>query len=172
MGVLDASDLRHMICLTLNSLIDSEESLPLPYLQSIKELRVSMPRKPSKTLTDGEHRIMDILWKHGSASVKAVATMLDDQDGAAYSTVQTMLRILEQKGYVEHHKDGRAFVYTPLVNRQQARASALKHVLARFFDGSRHALVENLLEDEEIDALELDQLKHLISRAENEDGKS
>ena len=87
-----------------------------------------MARKPSKTLTDGELRIMEVLWKLKSGSVRDVATALREKEEVAYNTVQTMLGILETKGYLEHHKEGRAFVYEPIVDRKTARSSALKHL--------------------------------------------
>ena len=69
-----------------------------------------------------------------------------------YSTVQTLLRILEKKGYIEHRKSGRAFVYKPVVDQQQARRRALKHLVSRLFDGSPSLLVLNVLEHERIRA--------------------
>lgn len=127
-----------------------------------------MARKPSKTLTDGELRIMRVLWRKRSASVRAVVDTLNETDEVAYNTVQTMLGILETKGYVEHHKEGRAFVYAPLVDKKTASASALKHFIGSFFDGSPRALVQNLLQHEDVDALEIDQLRRLLQTEADE----
>jgi predicted transcriptional regulator len=77
-----------------------------------------------------------------------------------------MLRILETKGYVTHTKDGRAFTYQPLVNRTQARRSALSHLVSGLFNNSPSLLVLNVLEDERIDPRELERLKQLIANAE------
>ena len=121
-----------------------------------------MARKPSKTLTDGELRIMEVLWDKKSAAVRDVCDVLNENDDVAYNTVQTMMRILEDKGYLSHHKEGRAFVYTPVVDRKSARSSALKHFLGSFFDGSPKALVQNLIEDENIDKMEIDRLRKLL----------
>jgi predicted transcriptional regulator len=82
-----------------------------------------------------------------------------------YSTVQTMLRILETKGYVTHDKVARAFIYKPVVDQGQARRRALRHLVRRLFEGSPSLLVLNVLEDEELDASEREQLKRLIERA-------
>ena len=79
----------------------------------------------------------------------------------AYSTVLTTLRILENKGYVRHIKEGRAFVYQPLVQRQKARETAITHLLRRFFEDSPELLVLNLLEGKKIDE---DTLKRLRKR--------
>jgi BlaI family transcriptional regulator, penicillinase repressor len=81
-----------------------------------------------------------------------------------YSTVQTLLRILEKKGYIEHRKSGRAFVYKPVVDQQQARRRALKHLVSRLFDGSPSLLVLNVLEHERIAPDELKRLKQLLDR--------
>ncbi|MBT8142472.1 MAG: BlaI/MecI/CopY family transcriptional regulator [Gammaproteobacteria bacterium] len=117
-----------------------------------------MARKASKTLTDGELRIMEVMWELESASVRQVATRLREKDEVAYNTVQTMMGILESKGYLDHHKEGRAFVYTPIINRRTARSSALKQLMNSFFDGSPQALVQNLIQDENIDAIEVESL--------------
>ena len=83
----------------------------------------------------------------------------------SYSTVQTILRILENKGYVAHEKVARAFVYRPIVNARQARRRALRHLVTRLFEGSPGLLVLNVLEDEELSPSELKQLKKLIEDA-------
>jgi len=80
----------------------------------------------------------------------------------AYNTVLTMLRILERKGYLAHKKDGRAFVYHALVERQDARQKALKYVVSRFFENSPELLVLNLLENENISPDELKRLRKMI----------
>jgi len=84
---------------------------------------------------------------------------------ANYSTVQTILRILETKGYVTHEKIARAFVYRPAVDERQARQRALRHLVTRLFNGSPSLLIVNVLEDEAIDPSELKRLKKLIEDA-------
>ncbi len=128
-----------------------------------------MARKSSKTLTDGELRLMEVLWELKSASVRDVVNALSGKDAVAYNTVQTMLGILESKGYLEHHKEGRAFVYSPLVDRATARSSALKHFIGRFFDGSPQALVQNLIQDENVDSIEIERLRKLLSEEASDD---
>lgn len=107
---------------------------------------------------------MAVLWDRGRATVGEVTAALKGKP-VAYSTVQTMLRILEAKGYVAHAKEGRAFVYRPLVNRRQARRRALKHLVARLFDNSPALLVLNVLEDERMEQAELERLRQLIDRS-------
>jgi len=107
---------------------------------------------------------MHVLWDHPGSTVSEVVERMPAAPKPAYNSVLTILRILEQKGYVAHEKDGRAFVYSPLIDRQQARQGALSHVLSRFFGGSREELVMDLLGHEEVSADELARVKALIER--------
>jgi predicted transcriptional regulator len=124
-----------------------------------------MARKRSPTLTDAESRVMSVLWQRETATVGDVVAALQQDRVVTYSTVQTILRILETKGYVTHEKVARAFVYRPAVDARQARQRALKHLAARLFNGSPSLLVLNVLEDEAIDRTELRRLKKLIRDA-------
>ena len=124
-----------------------------------------MARKTSAALTDGEARVMAVLWRTPVATVAEVAASLRERYALTYSTVQTMLRILEQKGYVTHDKVGRAFVFRAIVDEGQARRRALKHLIGRLFNGSPSLLVSNVLDDGEIEPQELERLKRLIEQA-------
>ena len=124
-----------------------------------------MARKPSAGLTDAEAEVMAVLWRLRRASVGDVVTAMNETRAVTYSTVQTMLRILETKGYVAHDKVARAFVYEPVIDERQARRRALRHLVSRLFEGSPSLLVLNVLEDEEIDPAEREQLRKLIERA-------
>lgn len=108
---------------------------------------------------------MAVVWQRGSVTVADVVAALRDQHGLSYSTVQTMLRILEQKGYVMHDKVARAFIFRPIVDERQARRRAIRHLIGRLFDGSPSLLVSNILDDEDIDAGELERVRRLIDRA-------
>ncbi len=123
-----------------------------------------MPRKPSLNLTDAELRLMEVLWARGSGSVTDVIEGLPPDVNLAYSSVLTTLRVLENKGYLEHEKDGRAFIYRPLVGREQARESALSHLLHRFFDGSPELLMLNLVDGRKIKKKQLEKLKERIAK--------
>jgi BlaI family transcriptional regulator, penicillinase repressor len=123
-----------------------------------------MPRPKSSTLTDGELRLMRVLWDKGEASVGDVVDALQEPK-PAYNTVLTLFRILERKGYVKHRKDGRAFVFLPTLDRQHARKNALRTLVNRFFDGSPRLLVLNLLEDEQLSAETLEHLRKEIAEA-------
>ncbi len=121
-----------------------------------------MARKKSPNLTDAELRLMDVLWTKGPSTVSDVVASLPAEPPAAYSTVLTTLRILEKKGYIQHVKQGRAFLYQPVVGRTEARRNVLRYVLDRFFGNSPEALVLNLMEDREIGEAELRRLKKII----------
>lgn len=105
---------------------------------------------------------MEILWKKGSATVGEVVETVQAETPLAYSTVLTTLRILENKGYLRHKKDGRAFVYRPVVQRTEAQESALKHLLRRFFEDSPGLLMLNLIEGSQITPEHLKRLRARI----------
>jgi predicted transcriptional regulator len=108
---------------------------------------------------------MDVLWDRGAATVSEVNESLPKDLGLAYNTVLTTLRILEDKGYVVHTKpeEARAFVYQPVVGRDEAGRSAVRYLVSRFFRNSPELLVLNLLEDEQLDEQELQRIRHLLS---------
>ena len=121
-----------------------------------------MARKKSPALTDAEAQVMAVLWRRNTASVGDVVAAINEKRAVTYSTIQTILRILETKGYVTHEKVTRAFIYRPLIGEQQARRRALRQIVRRLFDGSPSLLVLNVLDDEHIDAEELKRVKKLI----------
>jgi predicted transcriptional regulator len=108
---------------------------------------------------------MAVLWRLKTASVGDVVNTMNLARPVTYSTVQTMLRILETKGYVTHDKVARAFIYRAVIDERQARRRALRHLVSRLFEGSPSLLVLNVLEDEEIDQAERKRLRKLIERA-------
>jgi len=124
-----------------------------------------MPPKASATLTEAEHRLMKLLWKLGESSVGDLAAALPVKAKLAYTTVLTTVRILETKGYVMHRKQGRAFLYTPVVAEGEASSSAIRHILNRFFNNSREQLLLSLLGDESLTNEELERLKKQIAEA-------
>jgi BlaI family transcriptional regulator, penicillinase repressor len=121
-----------------------------------------LARNKSATLTEAELRIMHVLWQKGSATVHEVLESLPDEPPLAYNSVLTIVRILEKKGYVKHVKDRRAHVYTPQIAREDATRSEVRRLVSRFFGNSHEMLVLNILEDESIDAQELDRLRQLL----------
>lgn len=126
-----------------------------------------MARKKSTTLTGAELRLMDILWTKGSANTAEVLQMLPGDARLAYTTVLTTLRILEDKGYLSHTKDGKAFVYRPTVDRASASRNALRNLVSSFFQNSPELLVSNLIADNQLSSKQLRRLKTMIGEGSN-----
>jgi predicted transcriptional regulator len=124
-----------------------------------------MPPRKSNTLTEAELRLMKILWRRGESAVTNLVAALPEDEPLAYNSVLTTIRILEQKGYVAHRQEGRAFVYRPSVAEDEASRSEVRNVLSRFFGNSREQLVLSLLGDEEISVEELQRMKDAIGSA-------
>ncbi len=125
-----------------------------------------MARKKTPTLTEAESRLMAIIWEAGEATVNDVVATLPEQNRPAYNTVLTLLRILEQKGYLRHIKEGRAHVYRPCVSRNQARRQVVRHMVQSFFNDSPELLLLSVLENEKLSADELERLKQMIEASE------
>src|SRR4051812_9975113 len=118
-------------------------------------------------LSRRERQIMDVIYRRGRAT--AADVLQDIPDPPSYSAVRALLRLLEEKGHVHHEQDGPRYIYTPTVNRDRARRSALKHVVRTFFDGSASEAVAALLDGEaRLDTTELDRLSAMIEQARQE----
>src|SRR5439155_7066050 len=113
------------------------------------------------TPTARELEILKVLWEQGPSSVRDVHRHVARQDDLAYNTVQTLWRLMEDKGLVEHHVEGRTFIYTPCYSREDSAAGFLDRV----FDGAADELVQSLLRAEKISPAELDRLHSLIAEA-------
>ena len=125
-----------------------------------------MARSQSATLTEAELRIMNVVWQKGSATVHEVMEGLPAEPVLAYNSVLTTIRTLEKKGLVKHIKDGRAHVYEPVVGREEATRSEVRHLVGRFFRNSHEALVLNILQDEELNADKLKRLREMLERSD------
>jgi BlaI family penicillinase repressor len=130
-----------------------------------------MSKSLHTVLTRRERQIMDILFRRGRATAAEVMEELPGEP--SYSTVRTQLRVLEEKGHVRHEEDGVRFVYMPAVARQAARKSALRHLVATFFDGSAEKAVAALLggEGARLSAEELERIAALIAKARKAGGR-
>jgi predicted transcriptional regulator len=122
-----------------------------------------MARTPSETLTGREAQIMDAVWSLGEATAEQVRAALPEP--LHDSTVRTLLRVLEEKGYLRHEARGKAYVYRAAIGRQKAQRRALTSILARFFGGSAPDLVLRLIEDERITPQQLDLLRRATPAA-------
>ena len=131
-----------------------------------------MPRRQSATLTEAELRIMEVLWQRKSGTVQQVLDDITQKPALAYNSVLTIIRILEKKGYVEHAKDGRAHVYAPVIGREDARRSEVRHLVSRFFRDSHEQLALNILEERGLDREEIERLKSMLGRSEKGSGRA
>ncbi|WP_426196394.1 BlaI/MecI/CopY family transcriptional regulator [Massilia sp. DWR3-1-1] len=119
------------------------------------------------TFTDREADVMQVLWDHGACLVADVQAQLADQ--LAYTTVLTVLRTLESKQYVGHQAEGRGHRYHALIEPQQARKSALRHLTDKLFKGSSELLMTHLVSDQKLSAAQAERLRALL--AEHDKGE-
>ena len=121
------------------------------------------------SFTDRELDIMSVLWERGPSTVAEVRARLADD--LAHNTVLTILRILEDKGYVRHEEDGRAHRYHPLVAREAAGESALRRIVDKMFGGSDALLLSHLVRDRKLDRDEIKRLRKMLDERLREDGR-
>lgn len=124
-------------------------------------------RKSSSQLTPLELRIMQVLWEKGASTVQAVQERLPGES-LAYTTVQTMLNVLQRKGKVRRKLVGKAYEYSPVLSRERALRDAAGDLLDRMFGGSVDALLMSLVKSRQIDATKLARLQQLIDEHERE----
>ncbi len=127
-----------------------------------------MSKEPQYTLSRREQQIMDIIYSRGQATATDVMENLPDPP--SYSAVRALLRVLEEKGHLQHTQDGQRYVYSPTVARERAKRSALQRVLQTFFDDSAEEAVAALLDisQERLSDEELERMEQLIRQARNE----
>lgn len=123
----------------------------------------------SHHLGDLQLAIMRTLWSRGEATVSEVHEALEPERGLALTTIATMLTKMEKKGVVDHRAEGRRFIYSPRVSEDQVRRSMVSDLTSQLFRGDVTALVNHLLQEHEIDAQELAQLRDLISSREHKE---
>lgn len=112
------------------------------------------------SFTDRELDVMGVLWDRGSATVAEVRAALNDE--LAYTTVLTVLRVLEEKGHIEHEEEGRAHRYRPLVERQAAGTSALRRLTSKLFKGSAEMLLTQLVSDRRLGEDEIRRMREML----------
>ncbi len=128
-----------------------------------------MARKKLSSLTDLEIDIMNIVWRLRRATVRQIVDSLRAQRPLAYTTVQTVLSILTQKGVVRHTREGRAFVYTAIVKPEGVRREVIQAVVDKLFAGSSQSLVLHLIESDALTAEEAESLRNLLDRVASEE---
>ncbi len=121
--------------------------------------------KEEKMLTEAELELMAVLWKIGEGSVADVLPHLEKK--AAYTTVSTILRILEQKQVLRSRKEGRGHIYIPVLQRPDYEARAVHHVVERVFEGAPVALARQLIQHEKLSEADLEELRALLKERES-----
>jgi predicted transcriptional regulator len=119
-----------------------------------------------KPLTATELEMMNVLWRIAPASVHQVVEALLPQRQLAYTSVSTIVRILEQKGYVRSRKEGRGHLYEPTISKETYQVASLQHLVSNVFDGTPTLLVQRLVDSEQIDPEELDQIRRALRKKE------
>ncbi len=117
-------------------------------------------------LTRQELQIMMVVWECGSATVREVCDAISRKKPTAYTTILTLMGILESKGVLAHSRVGRAYVYRPILSRRQATRNQVQDILVRFFDGNPERLIENVLEEEDLEPEQLGAVRNLLESRE------
>ena len=125
-----------------------------------------MPQNDSDPLSRRERQIMDIVWRHGQATANEVHEQLPD--APSYSAVRALLAVLVNKGHLRHERDGKRYIYLPTASPEKAGKSALRRLLATFFNNSPADLVATLLDPKEVDDEELARIKAMLDERKDE----
>jgi predicted transcriptional regulator len=121
---------------------------------------------PTKPLTETELEMMQVIWRLGSCSVRQILDELPKDRPLAYTSVSTIVRILEQKGFVTSSKAGRGHLYSPIVSKESYQAQSVDHIVDSVFDGAPAELVRHLLSSKSLSAADLKEIESLLAREE------
>lgn len=143
-------------------------TLRTPASQNLPVMKKTAQRRPKIVLpSPGELRLLQILWRIRRGTIEDIVKSSGETTPPNYKTGQTLLRIMERKGHVDHSQDGRAFVFRPLIGPRDLRRLSIREVVTKYFTGSRAELVVELLRDERISRQELRGLENLIRSRRN-----
>jgi predicted transcriptional regulator len=123
-----------------------------------------MKKNDTKLLTETELELMNILWKLNEGTVNDVIAELPKERDLAYTSVSTIMRILEQKKILASRKEGRGHTYFPLVKKEDYEATSLNHLVSKVFDGEPSTLVKRLIESKDLDAQELKEIRKILNQ--------
>jgi len=123
-------------------------------------------KKPEGKLTDAELEIMHVVWELDGGTVRQVYEILNQQRPLAYTTVMTMMNILEEKGHLTRRKEGRAYRYQPVRPKSQVISGMVDDFVGRVFEGSAAPLVVSLVKDKKISKKDLDEIARMIKETE------
>lgn len=129
-----------------------------------------MARKKSLTpLGETEMEVLKLVWELGEATVNDVRDRILEERDVAYTTIMTVMKNLADKGYLTYEKDGRTYVYRPARSADEVRHSLLRELMGKVFEGSASALVQTLVQHEELSEQERERIQALIDRMDEED---
>ena len=123
-------------------------------------------KKPERKLTNAELEIMHVVWEIDGGTVRQVHEILNQQRPLAYTTVMTMMNILEEKGHLTRSKEGRAYRYEPVRPKSQVISGMVDDFVGRVFEGSAAPLVVSLVKDKKISKKDLDEIARMIRETE------
>ena len=123
-----------------------------------------MPRQPSRSFTEREIEILQILWERDEATVRDIQQSLPP--GRHYNTVLTIIRVLERKGHVSHRQEGRGFLYRALAHPEKSKSQALSHLIKSLFGGSPESVVLNMVEAGALSLEDLDEIRRKMRKAQ------
>lgn len=129
-------------------------------------------KPPRKGLSDLEHQLMEILWKSGPATAEQIREALAPRHALKDSTIRTVLRRLQEKGYVNHKIVGKAFVYRGVEKSRNVAVRAVRQILDRFCDGSLEQLLVGMVENQVVDRAELQQLARKLAQGSSGEKES
>jgi BlaI family transcriptional regulator, penicillinase repressor len=129
-----------------------------------------MGKQQKVSLSGLEHRVMEIVWAHGQATAEQVRLELESESPLKDSTIRTVLRRLEEKGFVTHEVDARTYVYRPAVEQQSAAVRAVRQIIDRFCGGSVETLLVGMVADRMVDEQQLKELADRISAEQTNEG--
>ncbi len=123
---------------------------------------MSRPKGKSELLTAVELEFMMVLWRIGKGTVREVLDILNEREKRAYTSVATMLKILDEKGYLKSVKQDRTFIYSPTIGKEEYEILTLKNISNTLFDGTPTALVARLVDDENISEETMQEIREII----------
>ncbi len=121
-----------------------------------------MPRPRQPGLTENELEVMQVLWANAPLKISDILNVLQRTPKPAYTSLLTLVQTMEKKGYIKHQKNGKAFVYIPVLQQKKFLLSEIKRIAKRLFGGSPGKLVLNLVENEQLSDAEIKTLKQLL----------
>jgi len=121
-----------------------------------------MPRPRQPGLTENELDVMKILWVQAPLKISDILELLKKTPKPAYTSLLTLVQLMEKKGYIRHQKEGKAFLYLPVLQQEKFLISEVKRIAKRLFGGSPGKLVLNLIENEQLSEAEIKALKKML----------